>query len=313
MSMIKYRQVIERNNIFELTSSKENKKTAAEKKIKYLDMKFLPKNIKKFIISIIQKISFFDALVLLVILLVLGIFSYNRLQRKSEWVDIRISVENVDWWYKGSFPYYWYAANLKEGDIAYDSFGQKSAEVIKVDNYDLGGPYRNIYVDLKIRGVFNKKKQQYLYEFKPLVIGSGIAFNFSNQQVKGLIVKIGEKEISYFYKTIKIRVKEVIPELADKINIGDKSFDTNGDLVNEIIDLKKSINSFYEFSDIRGKNIKVYDSDFRDLEITLKVKTFSDLDRNFYINQAVIKIGSFIWFQFPDYALEEAEIIEIIE
>lgn len=315
--MIKYKQVIVRSKIFELTNNKEERNRIPDMKKKYFNIKFFSKN--KFISSIIHKFNYFDFFILLTILLVLGFFLYNRFQRKSQWINVRVSVENSDWWYKGNSPYYWYASNIKDGDIAYDSFGKKVAEVIKVDNYDFGGPYRNIYVDLKVRVSFDKKRQQSLFEFKPLVVGSPVIFNFSSQQLRGLIVKVGENEIDYSYKVVKIRRKSfpkntlIYPEMTEKIKVGDKSFDSNNNLMAEVVDVKKTISSYYEFSDIRGQNIKVVNPDYRDLEITLRIKTFKDLDRNFYINQAVVKVGSTVWFQFPEYSLEDYEIIEIIQ
>jgi len=267
----------------------------------------------KFFVTIIHKLNLFDLLILTAIIVVLGFLMYNRLQRKSHWINVRISVENVDWWYQGTPPYYWYASNLKAGDISYDSFGKKVAEVIRVENYDFGGPHRNIYVDLKVKVVFDKKRQQYLYEFKPLVVGSITNFYFSAEQLRGLVIRLNEEEIPYISKTITIQKKLVIPEMADKIKVGDKSSDTNHNVVAEIIDVENSISSTYEFSDIRGGNIKTYDPDYRDVKITMRIKTFRDLDRNFYVNQAVIKVGSIIWLHFPDYPLEDFEIIEILD
>jgi len=57
----------------------------------------------------------------------------------------------------------------------------------------------------------------------------------------------------------------------------------------------------------------VIDPEFSDLDIILKVKAFNTLDREFYINNTVLKVGSRIWLQFKDYAIEDAQIIEIID
>jgi hypothetical protein len=70
--------------------------------------------------------------------------------------------------------------DLAVGDQAKDSFGQTVAEVVNIDNYDQGGPYRMIFVDLKLRVDFDKNKNQYLYEFKPLSVGSSLIINFPN-------------------------------------------------------------------------------------------------------------------------------------
>lgn len=268
---------------------------------------------------IIQKIknfkrmlNFFDLAMIFLLLMVVVFFAYNRLQRETTWENIRISVENPDWWYRGSPPAYWYARNLQVGDSIQDSFGNKVAEITNIDNYDSYGPYREIYVDLKVKTDYDKKKKQNLYEFKPLVVGSSLLFNFSKEQLRGLVVKIGDQETEYFYKTIVVEKKKISPALAEKIVIGSKSYDSDGNLIAEIVDVKNNTNSYYEFSDSRGKNIEVYDYDFRDVEVTLRIKSFADLGRIFYINKAALKIGNMIWFQFPEFALEDTKIIEII-
>ncbi len=256
--------------------------------------------------------NFFDIFVIFALCLVLGFFIYNRLQRKSTWVNVRLSVENTDWWYKGYSPAYWYANDLKVGDTIKDSLGHPLAEVVNIDNYDLGAFYRDIYVDLKLRVDFDKTKNQYAYEFKPLVVGSSLTLNFAKEQLKGLVIKVDEEEMQYFYKTIKVERKLVHPNVADQFIVGLKSYDANGNLVAEILAVKKQIATDYEFSDIRGQNVLVQRPDYRDLEVTLKIKCFKDLDREFFINKTVIKIDSKIWIQFADFALEDARIIEVL-
>jgi len=262
----------------------------------------------------ISKLNFFDYLVFFLLFLVLLFFIYNRLQRRVVWTNVRIAVENVDWWYgSGAPPRYWYANDLAVGDQAKDSFGQTVAEVVNIDNYDQGGPYRMIFVDLKLRVDFDKNKNQYLYEFKPLSVGSSLIINFPQHQLRGIIVQTGADEIDYFFKTIRVVKNEVYKPIADQIKEGDKAYDSSGNVVAEIIEVKKAVTNFYTFSDIRGEMIKTFNPDYSDLDIVLKVKAFNTLDRDFYINNTVLKVGSKIWLQFKDYAIEDAQIIEIMD
>ena len=170
-----------------------------------------------------------------------------------------------------------------------------------------------IFVDLKLRVDFDKNKNQYLYEFKPLSVGSSLIINFPQHQLRGIIVQTGADEIDYFFKTIKITKQRISNFVADEADVGDKVYDAQGNLVAEILDFTKSTNSYYEYSDIRGQKIKVTDPDYSDLDIVLKVKAFNTLDRDFYINNTVLKVGSKIWLQFKDYAIEDAQIIEIMD
>lgn len=306
--MIKYRQLTRSAALFELISNRLKRKAEF--------------NIKKIIVMsrIIQKIqvvrsklNYFDLLFILLLFIVFSFFIYNRLQRKTTWINVRIAVENSDWWYKGLPPNYWYAKDLDVGDSVIDSFGNKAVEIVGINNYDSGGPYRDIYVDLKIRTDYDKKKDQHLYEFKPLVVGSSLLFNFPKSQLRGVVIGVDEQNEEYFYKTIKVEKKYVLPSLVEQIQVGDIASDAQDNEVAEVLGVNSGISSYYEFSDQRGKKIKVYDPNFRDIEVTLRIKSFNEFGIDYYINKAALKIGNSIWFQFPKYALEDVKIIEIIE
>lgn len=319
--MIKYTKANNNKILLEFTNNKLNKnnefimkkRRSLFKKKKLVIDRIIQKS--KFFIS---KFNFFDYLVIFLLILALSFFIYNRLRRQSVWTNVRLSVENVDWWYgNDSPPKFWYVNTLEVGDEVKDSFGQKIAEVINIDNYDQGGPYRMIFVDLKVKVDFDKNKNQYLYEFKPLTIGSSLILNFPENQLRGLVVQVGEDDIDYFFKTIKVVnqgvQRKVLKAVADQVAVGDRVYDLDGNVMAEILEVKKEISNWYEYSDVRGEMIEIYNPDYRDLEIVLKVKAFSNLDRVFYINNTVLKVGSKIWFQFKDYAIEDATIIEIID
>ena len=314
--MIKYAQASNNRTLFEFTNNKLNKNIVLtmKKRKSLFKKKSLIRRIIQDIKVFINKLNIFDYLIIFLLLFVLIFFIHNRLQRRVVWTNVRVAVENVDWWYgSGTSPRYWYANSLLPGAQAKDAFGQTVAEVVNIDNYDQGGPYRMIFVDLKLRVDFDKKKNQYLYEFKPLTTGSSLIINFPENQLRGIIVNAGEQEIDYFYKTIKVVKRGLLNSTADTILAGDQAYDTNGNLIAEILEIKKETHTFYTYSDIRGEMIKTYNPDYRDLTMLVKIKSFSSLDRDFYINNTVLKLGSTIWLQFKDYAIEDAKIVEILE
>jgi len=314
--MIKYAQANNNRILFEFTNNKLNKNIVLtmKKRKSLLKKKSLIRRIIQDIKVFINKLNIFDYLIIFLLLFVLIFFIHNRLQRRVVWTNVRVAVENVDWWYgSGTPPRYWYGNNLLAGAQAKDAFGQTVAEVVDIDNYDQGGPYRMIYVDLKLRVDFDKNKNQYLYEFKPLSVGSSLIINFPQHQLRGIIVQTGADEIDYFFKTIRVVKNGVYKPIADQIKEGDKAYDSSGNVVAEIIEVKKAVTNFYTFSDIRGEMIKTFNPDYSDLDIVLKVKAFNTLDRDFYINNTVLKVGSKIWLQFKDYAIEDAQIIEIMD
>ena len=258
------------------------------------------------------------------LLAILTFFIYNRLQRQAAWVQVKISVENSDWWWRGSPPQYWYAKDLQIGDSLLDSFGKPVAEIINIDNYDGGGPHRDIYVDLKVRVDHDKKKNQYLYEFKPLVVGSSLFFNFPEGQLRGLVVQLGEQQIDYFDRTVRVELKYVqqihksnpffvTATSASQIEVGQQAYDADGMVVAEIMDVSKKPSTYYEFSDKLGRSVLVQNPDFYDVELVVKLKAFKAFEIDYFINKAALKVGNSIWLQFPEFALEDMRIIELLD
>lgn len=263
--------------------------------------------------SLRARLNFFDLLVVFALALILIFFGYNRLYRQPNWIDVRLSVENSDWWYKGAPPKYWYAKSLEAGDSVLDSFGRPVVEIVNIDNYDAGGPYRDIYVDLKVRVEHDQKRNQYLYEFKPLVVGSDIFLNFPNGQLRGTVTAIDELSKDYSFRTVVLEKKQINPSLSDEIRAGVQAFDLDGNLVAEIIEVDEKYSSHYVFSDIRGKSIETIDPRYRDVDVVVKLKSFRELGIDYYINNAALKVNNTIWLQFPSFALEDARIIEIVD
>lgn len=319
-SMVKYRQQVINNKMLDFTNNNKKRKDKLLNKTKLREATFFA--FKKSITRIIHKFNYFDFLLLFAIVLIAAFLLNNRLQNKNTTVNVRISVENSDWWYQGSPPRIWYATDLKKGDIAKDSFGNSSAEILNIENYDNGGPYRNIYIDLKVSAQYNKRQDKYFFQYKPITVGSFLTLSFSKNQIQGIVIKMADKEIDYKYKTVKMRkgfansdqgyIDATRTDVANNYRIGDKSYDNNNNIVAEIVDLKSQIESYYEYSDIRGENIKVFNPDFRDVELTVKLKTHSESGLDLFVNNTPIKTGSKIWIQFPKYSLENYEIVEIL-
>lgn len=270
------------------------------------------------------RVNFFDLLILFLLLLTVGFFIYQRLQRQSTWVQVRLSVENPDWWYRGSSPNYWYAQDLQVGDVINDGLGNKMVEIVGVDNYDNYGPYRDIYVDLLLRVDYNKKRQQYLYEFKPLVVGSALLFNFSNYQLRGTVIGMGSLPIHYFERTVKLELKYaqqvhksnpffVTAATAAQIKAGQQAYDALGNVVAEIIEVRKHPAAYYEFSNVLGHNVLVTNPDFYDVELVVKLKAFEAFGVDYFVNKAALKVGNGIWLQFPEFALDDMRIIELFD
>lgn len=262
---------------------------------------------------IIQRLNFFDILTFLALLIVLVILLKNYFQKKAEWIDLRLLVQNADWWYKGEKPAFWYAGDLAEGDVAYDSFGNEVAKINSIENYDLGEDGRAIYANLRVKANFDKKRQQYFYEFKPLLVGAGVIFNFDQEQLRGLVIGLGKNAtgVQVEEKTVKLRINLILPELADQVQVGVRVLDGSKKVIAEILAVDNQMAQYYDFSDIRGQKILIYDPAYRLLFIDLKMKAFRAFDEYYYVDGTPLKVGQLFDLHFANFVLSNVEIIAV--
>lgn len=261
----------------------------------------------------LRKFNLFDGLVIVVLLVVASSFLWLRLSRKTEWVNLRLVVTNDEWWWQGNPPQYWYADNLRPNQQAYNSFGEKVAEITNVESFDVGAYTRRLYVDVQLKGSYDTKRKIYLYNFQPLQIGKSIDLTFGKNNVRGLITYINDPKVDYVQKKIEVSMRTIRPWVADSYVPGVEMKDSLGRTLARIDSVQTTLAQYYEFSDIRGKTILVVDPDYRDVTLRLTIATFRSGDTAYFIDRAAIKIGEKIWFQFPNAAIRDAEITKIFE
>ncbi len=270
--------------------------------------------------SIIQKVriflrslTIFDLLIILAIVAVATVFLILRFSRKQEWVPARIMVSNDEWWWEGQAPSYWYVDDIVSGMTATNSFGETIAKITSVSVFDNGAYGRRAYVDVMLNTNYDKRKNVFLFNFQPLQIGKPIELTFGTHNIQGLVTYIGNDKVAYEDKKIEVKVYKVRPWVVDKYVVGLQMKDTVGTALATINEVKIDPHVEYEFSDIRGTSVPVNDPDYRDVTLSLTIKTFSSGGNNFFMDRAVIKIGEYVWFQFPEVAVREAMISKIIE
>ncbi len=260
-----------------------------------------------------SRINIFDLSVITIVLLVLGTFLWLRMAQKNEWISLRVMVTNDEWWWQGNPPQFWYADNLRPNQQAYNSFGEKVAEITNVESFDVGAYTRRLYVDVQLKGAYDKKRKIYLYNFQPLQIGKPIDLTFGKNNVRGLITYINDPKIDYTKKKIEVTLRQVRPWVAGSYLPGMEMKDSLGRVLARIDSAQTTLAQNYDFSDIRGKKILVVDPDYRDVTLQLTIATFRSGDTAYFIDRAAIKIGEKIWFQFPNAAIRDAEITKILE
>lgn len=271
-----------------------------------------------FITLIIQKVkkwrlNALDIIIITAILVVVGIFLWLRISKKTEWINVRLVVANDEWWWEGQPPQWWYVDSLQSGQVAYSSFGEKVAEIVNVDIFDIGAYRRRAFIDITLKGAFDSQRKLYLYNFQPLQIGKPLDLTFGKNNVRGIITYIDDISITYSQRQIEVRVLKVRPWVAESLTKGLEMKDSQGRVLAKIDEVKTENAIYYEFSDIRGQRIQVIDPEFRDVTAKVTIKTFTSGVTDYFVDRGAIKVGEKIWFQFPQAVIREAEITKIFE
>lgn len=272
-------------------------------------MKSIIHKIKKFKI---KKVHYFDLAVILAILIILSIFIYNRISRKSVWIDARISISDSELWWTGDPTPYWFVKDLSVGLISYNSFGEEVAKITDLEVYSLGGPYKRAYVDLSLKVDYNKNTQSYLYNFQPIEKGQSIDLTFGSNNVSGVIESLNSEPEVRYQKKIRVKMENLEDWLANSYKEGMEMKDSKGRVLAKIENIKIENNNLSQIR-IYGDRIYLTKDEYKDLYAEITLVALKDIDGYYmFVDGAVIKIGEDIWFHFPEVVVR-ARIIEIIE
>jgi hypothetical protein len=257
----------------------------------------------KDIIQKLLKINPFDLLIVIFIIVLVGVFLFFRMQKHEEWVSVTIVMSQEEWWWDGSEPKFWYVDNLKAGDKVFSSLGSKIAEIIDVQVFEVGGPYKKAMIDVRLKVTYDKNKQIYLYNQKPIEIGGFLNLSFNSNNVRGLVMSVGGNEAiigQLHTKRIKVRVEAVPSWMVDTYREGLAMKNSQGEDLAVIEKIVVESALLERFSDIRGSMIKVRSQKYYDIVMDLSVKAFESYGNYYFLDGSGLKVGSSIWFFFPE-------------
>jgi len=263
--------------------------------------------------SLRKKISVIDVIFLLLLASVLGFFLVQRLAKKTEWITVSLEVSDDSLWWKGELPESWYANTFAEGLEAKDSNGDLYARVTKVSVFDKGASFRKARIQLELKVAYDKNRNQYLYNYKPLAVGKPLKIVLGSYELQGVVTGLGADQFVTIEKKIVVRVPRIQSWIADSYKPGMEMRDSSEVVLARIE--KVAISQYYEvsYSDILRRLIRTYHPDLYTAVITLTVASNKVGDTSYFVDGAAIKIGERIWFQLPDTVIKDAEIIEILE
>jgi hypothetical protein len=262
-----------------------------------------------------KKFNAFDLAIVAVVLLILGAFLWLRVSRKTEWISLRLVVSNDEWWYEGADPQWWYVDELTTGQTAKTTFGEVTAEIANVQSFDVGDYRRRAFIDLKVKGYYDSRRGVYIYNYRPLQVGKPLDLTFGKNNLRGLITYIENAPEDFTEKTIEVYIPAVRLWVAQSYQQGMEMQDSQGKTLAEIISVTINPTTAQEVVEIFSPTSekKFGPEQYYDLRITLNIQTFTSAGVNYFVDRSAIKVGERIWFQFPQTAVRQAEITQIIE
>ncbi|KKS89858.1 MAG: hypothetical protein UV63_C0012G0010 [Microgenomates group bacterium GW2011_GWC1_43_11] len=249
--------------------------------------------LRKILRSFRQHISAFDIGILVVgfiCLLVFFLFFY----RKSETITIRVKVTDQDVLYQRTEPTMWYANRFFVGDKELDALGRTITEIVGIDMFPVDSKHKAVYLDLKVKAVYDTRTKTYSTHGKTLMFGTPMRFNVSKVTFDGFVTEFPGSEKDAGVKigkaTVKALARNLEPSIASAITPGSKILDSNQLLLAEITDVTVTPAEKVTTTDA-GDLLLRYDPLYKDALITVDIRT-KTVGKDVYIfDNLPLKIG----------------------
>lgn len=249
----------------------------------------------KLIKIIKNKITLFD-IVLGVFLLVFLIAVVLFLDRKTQYVDIRVKVTDQDVLYSRTNPATWYANRFNVGDSEKNELGRPIAQITNVETYNTTADTKAVYLNINVRAVYDKMSQTYSAKGTSLIFGNTLKFSFPNVSFSGLIIEspttsnpvspIEQKKIVVLQRGIDA----IEPVILQKIKVGDEIIDSMGNILAHVESVSflasPRITQTYQ-GDLLLRNDPYYKDAF--ITLTVRVKKYNN--EYFLFDNVPLKLG----------------------
>lgn len=247
--------------------------------------------------------------------LVLGIYLIYRIySQKPDYVIVRIKGSPGNWWWVTPRPPDWLANSVHAGDKEFNALGQPTAEVLLVNIYDAGGTTRDVYITARLAARKNARTNKYRYKGESLEIGGPIVLQLNKSFFPGMVTEIYPGETIPPRNTVTKIVKAVTydrwPWEADGLKVGDKMTDGTDHAIAEILAIDKRPAEKEGFTS-NGTITKALSPFKEDFILTIRIEAEKRQGELVFREEQYVKIGNFLWIQFPNYNLSQAQIMSI--
>lgn len=276
-----------------------------------------------FSIKKLREVTFAQMIaLLLVVASVVGVVKFFG--KQAEWRTIKIQVVGKDWSdvsvsYNGYRPPYWLTESINKNDVELSVGGGKIAEIVDVERYGRGGPEYDMYLTVRINGVFNKKTNKYVFKGKAIEVGAPIELRLNHALVFGQIIDDQIPPEGYITKHVVVTslYRNANPWTVNSLKTGDIiSGGPGGNIIAEILTFTtEPTKGRLLYADSAGSE-NVYlqrDPTLQDLHVRTRLLVEKHNDEWFYGGHQSIKTGNFLWLYFPNVNLRNIEIESVEE
>ncbi len=257
-----------------------------------------------------DKLTYFDLFFGIIFLtMILGVFLF--FYRKKEYVNIRVKVTDQDVLFANANPKTWYANRFEVGDKETDELGRVISEVTGIETFNMSGDSKAVYLDIRIKAVYDRRTKIYSARGANLIFGDTIRFNFSKVTFNALITEspstanqknfsIEEKEITTILRgtgSLERGPAALEPQILEAIKKGDAIKDSNGNVLAEVLNVTTRPGQRVIQND-RGDLLLRNDPYYKDAIITLKIRVKNYKGEPFAFDNIPVKLGVYIPLNF---------------
>lgn len=265
--------------------------------------------------NILYKITPLDWIIISIASGIIVFFIASSLNQEK-WITIEFKVTNSPAYFPndggGNSPY-WLADTIREGDIQYDTVGNKNLEVISIKKW--GFQSKELWVTASVKAKYKSKQKKYSYLYQPLEIGRSIDIAINGANIHGIVSKIQGFSDTRQLHTVHIKAqlvdtwssystftRGVEPWIANAIQNDAKIFDSSGKEIASIEEVN-SKPAQRVVTTIDGKAITAEDPLKKDVFLTIKLSATKDGETFMFLEDKPIVIGGSIPLYFNDVVI----------
>lgn len=241
--------------------------------------------------------------VILIALIAIGFIGFFVFfYRKPQYVTIKVKVTDQDVLYAYTQPQAWYANRFEAGDTEINTLGQKISEITNVETFNVTSDKKVVYLTIKIKALFDSRTKLYSAKGKQLAFGIPLRFTTSKITFDGIVTEFPgsehQKNVTVGTTRVTTLARNIEPAIALSLRAGDTIIDSNKTLLATIENL--AIRPAEKVTQTSAGDLLLrYDPLYKDVVMTVTVRTKTVFGETFAFDSVPVKIGEALPLNFP--------------